>query len=127
MTEQVDSIPLEDMPGAGDRTRRDHHGRYLIVPLGGGKPVGYTRTTTVAKVLDDGGGLAPWKAAMASQGLIMRRGLRAQWEALMAEHNGDPWYAGQEAKAECKRLVEEADTEVGRPADGGREGHGGEE
>ena len=40
---------------------------------------------------------------MTAAGLIMRRGLRAQWEALIAEHNGDPWYAGEAGKAACKR------------------------
>jgi hypothetical protein len=101
-----DSIPLDDLPEY-DSTRRDQWGRYLVVPPGGGKPVGYTRVTTVAKSLDDGGGLAPWKAAMTASGIIIRRGLRSQWEALIAEY-GDPWYAGGDAKRQAKRLVEES-------------------
>ena len=100
------SIPLSELPSASDNARRDQYGRYLIVPPGATKSMGYTRVTTVAKALDDGGGLAPWKATMTACGLIMRRGLRAQWEALLAEH-GDPWYGGGNAKAACKRLVEE--------------------
>jgi hypothetical protein len=100
------SIPLSALP-IGDDVRRDRWGRYLVVPPGGGEPVGYTRATTVAKALDDGGGLAPWKATMAVCGTIMRRGLRARWEALMAETNGDPWYFGEDAKRACKDLVEE--------------------
>jgi hypothetical protein len=56
--------------------------------------------------LDDGGGLAAWKATMTVQGLIIRRGLRARWEALMAEHV-NPWYHTEESKAQAKTLVEE--------------------
>lgn len=100
------SLPLGEL-GAVDRYRRDRWGRYLWVPRNGGKPTGHTRVTTVAKALDDGGGLAPWKSTLSICGTIMRRGLRSQWEALMAETNGDPWYAGAESKARCKKLVEE--------------------
>jgi hypothetical protein len=104
------SIPLDQLganaPG-GDGLRRDRWGRLLVVPPDGGKPKGYTRYTTVAKTTDEGGGLVSWKAALAVCGTLRRRGIRAQWEALIAEH-GDPWYAGDEPKARCKRLVEEA-------------------
>jgi hypothetical protein len=99
------SIPLSDLPGV-DTTRRDQWGRYVVVPPKGGKPVGYTRVTTIAGVLDSGGGLAPWKASMTASGIIMRHGLRARWEALLASY-GDPWYASQESKDLCKELVEE--------------------
>lgn len=97
------SFPVDENVGSG---RHDRWGRYLIVPPGGSKEVAYTRVTTVAKALDDGGGLAPWKASMACTGLLMRRGLRAQWEALLAEHP-NPWYDSPEGKKRCKRLVEE--------------------
>lgn len=104
----TDSIPLDALPGsADDDTRRDGYGRYLIVPPAGGKPIGYTRATTIAKVLDSGGGLAAWKAAMTVQGLLLRPGLRAQWEALMSRESGDPWYHSVEGKASAKGLVEE--------------------
>jgi hypothetical protein len=43
---------------------------------------------------------------MTAAGMIMRNGLRARWEALLASY-GDPWYASKESKAECKTLVEE--------------------
>jgi hypothetical protein len=103
----TESIPLNELPQPSDHARRDQWGRYLIVPPGGGKPIGYSRVTTVAKTLDSGGGLAPWKAAMTAGGLIMRPGLKAQWEALLAAY-GDPWYAGEQAKAATKALVEES-------------------
>ena len=101
----TDSIPLDALPGAD--LRRDGYGRYMVVPPGGSAPRGYTRVTTVAGTLDSGGGLAPWKAAMTAIGLTARKGLRSQWEALVAEHGGDPWYASAGGKSECKRLVEE--------------------
>jgi hypothetical protein len=101
------SIPLTSLPVPTDTTRRDRWGRYLVLPPGADKPVGYTRATTVAGSLDDGYGLPPWFATMAVCGTMMRPGLRAQWEALLAEHEGDPWYAGPEGKKACKKLIEE--------------------
>lgn len=104
----TDAIPLDQLGAQGDDgKRRDRWGRLLVVPPEGGDPVGYTRVTTVAKALDEGGGLMPWKATMASVGLMVRPGLRAKWEALISAHAGDPWYASVESKAACKRLVEE--------------------
>jgi hypothetical protein len=102
------SIPLDALPPPADPTRRDRYGRYLILPPGGDKPVGYTRATTAASWLDDGWGIPPWMATMAITGTLLRPGLYAQWEALLARHDGSPWYGGDEAKAECKRLVAEA-------------------
>lgn len=103
------SIPLSALPPALDRTRRDQWGRYLVRPPfdDAEKPVGYTRATTVATALDEGYGLQKWLATMAICGTMMRPGLRAQWEALMATHAGDPWYASDQSKAECKRLIDE--------------------
>lgn len=100
----MSSVPIDAI--AKDPVRRDQWGRYMVVSPGEAMPRGYTRVTTIAKTLDPGGGLAPWKAAMTATGIIMRRGLRAQWEALIAEH-GDPWYATPESKAAAKQLVEE--------------------
>jgi hypothetical protein len=112
----TDSISLADLPAVDDQTRRDRYGRYLVVPPQGGAPVGYSRATTIAKVLDGGGGLMDWKATMTVTGLLLRPGLRAQWEALMAQEKGDPWYHSQQGKANCKRLVEDCAT-VGGASD----------
>lgn len=91
--------------------KRDQWGRYLVTPAkGGGKPRGYTRVTTVAKTLDDGGGLMPWKATATVVGALRRPGLMARWQALLAT-NPDPWYDG--GKDDCKRLVEECTTAGG--------------
>ncbi len=46
----MSSIPLSDL-SVTDTARRDQYGRYLIVPPSGGKPMGYTRVTTIAKAL----------------------------------------------------------------------------
>jgi hypothetical protein len=100
MTKSIDLANLIDL------TRRDQYGRYLVVPPIGGPPEGYSRVTTIAKVLDPGGGLIPWKATMTACGMILRRGLRAQWETLIAQYD-NPWYANEQTKALCKALVEE--------------------
>ena len=54
---------------------RDRYGRPMIVPPKGGKPVPYTRTTTVAGSLDDGTALVAWKLHMAATGLTLRNDL----------------------------------------------------
>ena len=52
--------------------QRDRGGRPLVVPPGGGKPVAYTRTTTLAKTLEDVGGLSKWIMRMTALGLVAR-------------------------------------------------------
>lgn len=54
---------------------RDRYGRPLIVPKGGGKPVAYTRATTIANSLDDPSALTAWKMRMAAIGLTVRSDL----------------------------------------------------
>ena len=93
-------------------TRRDHWGRYLVLPPDGTKPAGYTRATTIAKVLDDGGGLIPWKATATIVGAVRRPGLLHRWQALIAD-TPDPWYATGASKKACKALVEECATAGG--------------
>jgi hypothetical protein len=96
---------IEELAAQADKTRRDRWGRYLVVPPKGGKPVGYTRVSTIAKTLDDGSALGPWKATACMVGALRRPGNMASWQALVAEH-ADPWYGSDQSKAECKRLVE---------------------
>jgi hypothetical protein len=104
-----------------DAHRRDRWGRMLVVPPDGTEPMGYTRVTTVAKALDEGGGLAPWKATMCMLGAYARPGLRSRWETLIAATAGDPWYASSEAKAQAKALVEEC-AKVGGASDRAEQG-----
>ncbi len=51
---------------------RDRYGRPLVVPPNGGKPVAYTRATTIANSLDDASALTAWKMRMAAIGLTTR-------------------------------------------------------
>ena len=60
------------------QTRRDRWGRYLVVPPTGGKPVGYTRATTIAKTLDDTSSLMSWAERMTAIGLSRRPDILAQ-------------------------------------------------
>ena len=59
-------------------TRRDRWGRYLVLPPDGGKPVGYTRATTIAKTLDDTSSLMSWAERMTAIGLSRRPDILAQ-------------------------------------------------
>lgn len=59
-------------------TRRDRWGRYLVVTPQGGKPIGYTRATTVAKALDDTSSLMAWAERMTAIGLSQRPDLLAE-------------------------------------------------
>jgi hypothetical protein len=101
------TIDITDIPAARPEPTRDRYGRPLVTPVDGGKPVGYTRVTTLAKTLDDGGGLIPWKATATIVGAMRRQGLFARWQALASKAEGDPWYHSADTKKEAKRLVEE--------------------
>jgi hypothetical protein len=68
----------------------------MVVPPKGGKPVPYTRTTTVAGSLDDGTALVAWKLRMAAAGLTLRPDL------LLAAS------AHRDNKLEMDKLVEDA-------------------
>lgn len=57
---------------------KDRWGRYKISDPATGKERGYTRVTTIAKVLDDSSSLADWKTRMAITGLVQRADLLAQ-------------------------------------------------
>jgi len=55
-----------------DAVARDRWGRPLIVPPGGGKPVPYTRVSTLAKALDDKTALTQWKCRQTAIGMAAR-------------------------------------------------------
>jgi len=61
-----------------ETVRRDRWGRYLVVPPEGGKPIGYTRATTVSKALDDTSSLMAWGERMTAIGMAQRPDLLAQ-------------------------------------------------
>ncbi|MFC5996925.1 hypothetical protein ACFQE5_22195 [Pseudonocardia hispaniensis] len=52
--------------------RRDRWGRPLITPPDGGKPVGYTRASTLGGALEDTYGLTRWKQRMTAIGVASR-------------------------------------------------------
>jgi hypothetical protein len=52
--------------------KRDRWGRPLIDPPGGGKPLAYTRISTLAKTLDDKTALAKWMCRQTAIGLTER-------------------------------------------------------
>lgn len=88
--------------------QRDRWGRPLIVPPGGGKAVGYTRATTVAKTLDDEGSLTAWAQRMTAAGLARRPDLLALIGAKL-DPNGDiPVAAKQQVQQLCDQAKEAA-------------------
>ena len=75
---------------------RDRWGRPLIDPPGGGKPIPYTRVSTLAKALDDKTALTDWKCRQTAIGLAARPDLVTKTKAV-----GDD-------KRALKEVVEEA-------------------
>lgn len=65
-----------------DSIARDRYGRPLIEPVGGGKPVAYTRVSTLAKALDDKTALTQWKCRQTALGLAARPDLVTKTSAL---------------------------------------------
>jgi hypothetical protein len=64
---------------------RDRWGRPLIKPIDGGKPLPYTRASTLAKTLDDKTALSKWMCRQTAIGLATRPDL----VALVAAHTDD--------------------------------------
>ena len=75
---------------------RDRYGRPLIVPPEGGKPVPYTRATTLAGTLDDRSALEKWMCRQTALGLADRTDLYVAVSA----HRDD--------KQHLNRIVQEA-------------------
>lgn len=76
--------------------KRDRWGRPLITPPGGGKPIGYTRASSLGSALEDNYGLTLWKQRMTALGVASRRDL-----VLAANAN-------REDKNELNKVVEQA-------------------
>jgi hypothetical protein len=62
--------------------KRDRWGRPLIQPVDGGKPVAYTRVSTLAKTLDNKEQLMRWKCRQTAMGLGKRNDLVAMAAAV---------------------------------------------
>lgn len=67
---------------------RNRWGQPLIVPPEGGKPVAYTRASTMAKVLDDTYQLSLWRQRKTLEGVIKRPDLLTRTAGIIA--SGDP-------------------------------------
>jgi len=89
--------------------KRDRFGRPLVIPTGGGKPVGYTRVSTLAKALDDQQGLIAWKQRMTAIGVVLEPSIRQQVAAVINSHP-DPVADGKQA---LNGLVERATEAAG--------------
>jgi len=72
MTARVTPDPF-DTPAT--EIKRDRWGRPLIKPAGGGKPIGYTRASSLGGALEDNYGLTLWKQRMTAVGVASRRDL----------------------------------------------------
>jgi hypothetical protein len=66
------SDPFDTPNPAGEDIPRDHIGRPLVVPPGGGKPIAYTRCTTYVGCLDDMWNLHRWDERNVAIGLADR-------------------------------------------------------
>lgn len=75
---------------------RDHYGRPLIKPQGGGKPVAYTRCTTFVGAFEDTHNLTQWKMRQAAVGLSLRPDL----QLAVAAHKDD--------KSKLNKILQEA-------------------
>ena len=64
-----------------DEIQRDRWGRPLIEPVDGGKPIAYTRVSTLAKSLDKQEALTKWKQRMTAVGISQRPDLLALVQA----------------------------------------------
>lgn len=85
---------------------RDRWKRPLIVPVDGGKPIAYTRVSTMAKALDDTSNLMTWKQRVTAVGLARRLDLRTRLAGIIASNPDDP--VGGAGKRDLTRLCEEA-------------------
>lgn len=68
--------------------KRDRWGRPLINPPAGGKPIGYTRVSTLAKALEDTENLRKWAMRMAMLGVVAREDIYAAVSVLTADNKG---------------------------------------
>lgn len=97
--------------------QRDRWDRPLIIPPSGGKPIGYTRVSTLAKSLDDLNNLMSWGERMTAIGLLRRPDLLTRLAGVVA--NADP-ATDRQAKFYvnniCKEAKEAAGATTGRSA-----------
>lgn len=89
---------------------RDRWGRPLILPIDGGDPIAYVRTSTLAKVLDDTSNLTTWKQRMTAVGLARSPHLIDRVVSLVNKH-ADPV---TDARRDLNGIVKDAGTAAGQ-------------
>lgn len=103
------SMPIDTFaPARRWQPERDHWGRPLVTPPGGGRAVAYTRTTTVAKTLDDEGALTKWGMRMTAAGLVRRPDLLALIASKLTPGGDIPEEATGEINEWCDQAKEAA-------------------
>lgn len=88
---------------------RDRWGRPLIIPEGGGDPIPYVRTSTLAKSLDDQSNLMTWTARMTAVGLALSPHLMDRVASLANKHT-DPV---TDARRDLNGIVKDAKLAAG--------------
>lgn len=83
---------------------RDRWKRPLIIPTGGGKPVGYTRVSTLSKSIDDTSNLTAWKQRLTAIGIASNPHLVARVAGVVNSFD-DPI---SEGKGDLNGIVNEA-------------------
>jgi len=73
----LDPETLTKLSQPQETVRRDRWGRYQVLPPNSDKVVGYSRATTIAKILDDQSSLMAWNSRMTGIGLAQRPDLVA--------------------------------------------------
>ena len=73
----LDPTALTKLSQPQETVRRDRWGRYQVLPPNSDKVVGYTRATSIAKILDDQSSLMAWNSRMTGIGLAQRPDLVA--------------------------------------------------
>lgn len=82
------SVELDEIPEVPESIPRDRWDRPLIEPLNGGKPVAYTRASTLGKAIEDTYHLSRWQQRCVAFGLSRRPDLVAL-VASIATNEGD--------------------------------------
>lgn len=91
---------MTDFATPSPQIPRDGWGRPLITPVGGGKPIAYTRCTTFVSCLEDTTNLSKWQQRKVALGLSMRPDLLLAISTL-DDPDGD-------GKRELSRICEQA-------------------
>ncbi|HEX2905043.1 MAG TPA: hypothetical protein VHO01_16435 [Jatrophihabitans sp.] len=64
-------IQIAELPTPAADVPRDGHGKPLVIPITGGKPKAYTRTTTFIDTIEDKSTLATWGKNMVLRGVAL--------------------------------------------------------